>query len=423
MKVIKTAEATGLVALAEGKRWLAQARDLLEVKDFCDKAAAVEHYLKQRDDAGEAAIDAAELRLRAERRLGELLAETVDHKGGRPAKNPITVIGLIPDGINQNQSTRYQQAAKVPEEQFEAHIEEARAEGNHDKLTSVAVRRLASEAKKTKQRDTRKSTRLEKLNAAPNTNGSIEQAERPWQVIHGDCVKVLPVLPASSVRLVFADPPYNQGVDYGDGTKADRLPDDEHERWALSWLESCRHVLSPDGSLWVLISDEYAAEYVVWLKRLGFTLRNWVIWSESFGVQCEGKFARLKRHLLYFTVSSRDFVFNSEAMRVPSARQTVYGDSRADPRGKVMGDVWTDIPRLAGTHGERIPSFPTQLPVALPSRVIACASEEGDMIVDPFSGSATTGIAAIRLHRQYTGIEKQEEFARLSIARLQGEPQ
>src|SRR5262249_19710711 len=87
---------TGLATLEQGKLFLAQARDLLTVLDFRNKSAAVAHYLRQRDDSDEAARDAAELRLRAERRLGELLAETVNHAGSRGVGN--TVLPTLPDG-------------------------------------------------------------------------------------------------------------------------------------------------------------------------------------------------------------------------------------------------------------------------------------------------------------------------------------
>ena len=155
-KAIEPRLQTGLVALMEGKRFLAHARDTLQVLDLRNKAAAVEHYLKQRDDSTSAAIDAAELRLRAERRLGELLAETVDHAGGRPKKNADTVSvfsGTIPDSISQKQSSRYQQAAKVPESEFETLVVTAREKGDIARLTSAAVMRLAKEIQRQEQRD------------------------------------------------------------------------------------------------------------------------------------------------------------------------------------------------------------------------------------------------------------------------------
>jgi site-specific DNA-methyltransferase (adenine-specific) len=107
----------------------------------------------------------------------------------------------------------------------------------------------------------------------------------------------------------------------------------------------------------------------------------------------------------------------------PSDRQTKYADKRADPAGKLWDNVWginPPIPRLTGTCDERIPEFPTQLPLALLEPIVLCASEPGDLIVDPFSGSGTTGAAAIRHGRRYIGIEQSAKFADLARMRLKG---
>src|SRR5262249_17477494 len=123
---------------------------------------------------------------------------------------------------------------------------------------------------------------------------------------------------------------------------------------------------------------------------------NTVIWAESFGQNTERKFARCHRNILVAVKDPKRFVFNAGEVLTLSKRQSVYGDRRAVACGKVMGDVWTDIPRLAGKHDGRVPSFPTQLPVPLLERIIAVYSHEGDLIADPFSGSASTGVAALR---------------------------
>lgn len=193
-KAIETKNATGLVALTEGKRFLAQARDTLQVLDLRNKAAAVEHYLRQRDDSGAAAIDAAELRLRAERRLGELLAETVDHGGDRRSKSrDVTLIGKLPEDITKMQSHRYQQAAKVPEAKFENLVESAREKGDIARLTSAAVMRLAKEVAKE-----------EKVILTANAVASL--TDESFQVSVARMEDLLPSL--SSVDAIITDPPY-----------------------------------------------------------------------------------------------------------------------------------------------------------------------------------------------------------------------
>jgi site-specific DNA-methyltransferase (adenine-specific) len=157
------------------------------------------------------------------------------------------------------------------------------------------------------------------------------------------------------------------------------------------------------------------------LKDLGLTVRAWITWHETFGVNCANNFNRCSRRLFYAVKDPGRFVFHAEAVSRPSDRQAKYNDPRANPDGKILDDVWTDIPRLAGTHKERLPDFPTQLPVALLERVVLCASDPGDLVLDPFSGSATAGVAAVRHGRRYLGVEKNPRFAELSRLRLRGE--
>jgi site-specific DNA-methyltransferase (adenine-specific) len=241
--------------------------------------------------------------------------------------------------------------------------------------------------------------------------------ELPWRIIHGDCLGELPSL--RGARLIFVDPPYNIGIDYGDGKRADLLPDDEYLFWCRSWLAACADALTKDGSLWVMICDEWVEHFALMLNELQLTRRGWIKWYETFGVNCTNNFNRCSRHILYYVADPKHFVFNAESpyIRRQSDRQTKYGDKRADPHGKLLDDVWT-IPRLVDNAAERVPGFPTQVPEEILLRIVACATEPGDLVVDPFSGSATTGAAAVHLGRRYVGIERGEEFWRLSTARM-----
>lgn len=291
----------------------------------------------------------------------------------------------------------------------------------YTKAKEIVERHRTTEAgtpieKVEQQRASREAERLEELNE--NAEGAPDDDDR-WRIVTGDCVEELHRL--ESPRLIFADPPYNIGIDYGDGESGDLLDYDEYVEWAGTWVEACASALAGDGSLWLLVSHEYAAEYALAIKKAGLGIRNWITWYEGFGVNCQTKFNRTSRIIFYAVKGVNDFVFNRDAVSRPSDRQTKYNDARANPDGKVLDDVWTDIPRLAGTHAERIPTFPTQLPIALLSRIIACASEPGDLVVDPFNGSGTTGAAALRLGRRYVGIEKREEFATIARQRLKGE--
>src|SRR5205085_1821551 len=127
---------------------------------------------------------------------------------------------------------------------------------------------------------------------------------------------------------------------------------------------------------------------------------------------------RTSRRLLYAVRDPRHFVFNVDAVNRLSDRLAKYHDGRADPGGKTWDDVWA-IPRLVGNAKERLRGFPTQLPIDLLLPIVGCASNPKDLVIDPFSGSATAGEAALILGRRYIGYEKNPEFARLSRLRLE----
>ena len=164
------------------------------------------------------------------------------------------------------------------------------------------------------------------------------------------------------------------------------------------------------------------------LESAGLHFRNCVKWVETFGVNCTRKFNRTSRPLLYFTRHRSRFVFHPEAVRVRSARLDKYADKRANPAGKIMDDVWTDIPRLCGTFVERIKAtrpngklvFPTQLPLALLRRIVAVSSDPGDLVLDPFAGSATTGVAAVEVGRHFIGVEADPLAVLHAAERLRG---
>jgi len=247
-------------------------------------------------------------------------------------------------------------------------------------------------------------------------------ADQPtWTLIHQDVIDGLESVIANHgpARLIFTDPPYNIGINYG-AHHNDSLPRGEFIDWCERWMQLCQDCLTDDGSLWVMINDEYAADFVVNLRdKCGLTMRAWVKWYETFGVNCSNNFNRTSRHILYFVKDPKRFVFNETAVLRPSDRQTKYGDSRASSGGKIIDDVW-QIARLTGTCKERIPDVPTQLPMELVRRIIEVASEPGDLVVDPFNGSGTTGAVCIEIDRKYIGIDASETFIDIADKRLRG---
>jgi DNA modification methylase len=234
----------------------------------------------------------------------------------------------------------------------------------------------------------------------------------------GDCIEQLGMMPARSVQLVLADPPYNVGIDYGDGERADRLSDAAYIKWLREWIDAAARVLDPDGAMWVICGQEYAGDHQVALRDAGLHWRNTVTWVESFGVNCRRKFNRTSRPMLYATKHPQRFTFNVESLTVPSARQTKYGDKRANPAGKVLDDVWP-ISRVCGTFRERVPGVPTQLPLTLVRRVVLGVTRPGDLVVDPFVGSGTTGVVCVEHGRRFHGFELREGYATIARGRIE----
>ncbi len=250
----------------------------------------------------------------------------------------------------------------------------------------------------------------------------------------GDCVAGMKKLDAGSVDLVFADPPFNIGYDYD--KYDDKKDDNAYLDWTREWIGQACRILKDDGTFWLAIGDEYAAESkMIATRELGLACRSWVIWYYTFGVNCKYKFSRSHAHLFHFVKHPKNFTFNAEPIRVPSARQLVYGDARANPKGRLPDDTWIlrpqDLPegfnpdedtwyfpRVAGTFKERAGFHGCQMPEQLLGRIIRCSSNEDDLVLDPFVGSGTTMAVAKKLKRNWFGFELSKDYAEQVRSRL-----
>ncbi len=259
------------------------------------------------------------------------------------------------------------------------------------------------------------------------------------KIHQGDCIKLMQRLDAGSVDLVFADPPFNIGYEYDQYD--DRQDDQKYLDWCSDWIKEVYRILKPNGTFWLAIGDEYAAELKVAAQReIGFTTRSWVIWYYTFGVNCKNKFSRSHAHLFHFVKDEKIFTFNADdpAIRVPSARALVYGDKRANPKGRLPDDTWILRPqdfqsdrygfmpeqdtwyfsRVAGTFKERQGFHGCQMPEQLLARIIRASSNEGELVLDPFSGSGTTLAVAKKLGRDFLGCELSAEYVKYASERL-----
>ncbi len=407
--------------LEQAAAFLTECQDLDEVKALRDKAEALRLYQKKIDKSGQATIVAGDIKVRAEIRMGELLAEMPKQKGGGDPNHRSPVVTSAPTladlGITKNDSSRCQAMAALPKKEREETIAKAKKAGRAPTSRELRVKGQAH------QRAAKKKAALQAA-AKPSPNG--EPKERTWVIQECDCEDGFRCLEPEeeTADLIFADPPYNEGIDYGNHYN-DSMPFDQYEDSCREWMYQATNRLAWDGSFWLLISWEWAHDLAVVGRELGLHLRQTIVWYESFGVNCTGKFNRCSRALLWFTMHPATFTFNADTpeIRRSSDRQAKYDDKRANPAGKLWDDVWgvnPPIPRLTGTAAERLPDFPTQLPLALLRPIIACASNPGDLVIDPFSGSGTTGAACIELGRRFVGFELSPKFVELSRLRLAG---
>jgi len=254
------------------------------------------------------------------------------------------------------------------------------------------------------------------------------------RVYQEDCLKGLKRVKASSIDLAFADPPFNIGYDYD--VYDDRKGYDQYLDWTRRWTAAVVETLTPTGAFWVAIGDEYAAEMKLILQNdCGLICRSWVVWYYTFGVHCKYKFTRSHAHLFHFVKDAKNFTFNHDDVRVPSARQLVYADKRAVSKGRVPDDTWIlrpqDVPegfapdedtwyysRVCGTFKERQGWHGCQMPEQLLGRIIRACSNAGDVVLDPFAGSGTTLAVAGKLGRRYLGFEISPDYVKQIRRRL-----
>ena len=245
-------------------------------------------------------------------------------------------------------------------------------------------------------------------------------------VIHrGDCIEILKSLPDASVDMVFADPPYNLqlGGDLlrPDNSKVDAVDDDwdkfgsfaEYDAFTRAWLTECRRVLKPEGSIWVIGSYHNVFRLGVAVQDLGFWVLNDIIWRKSNPMpNFKGTRFTNAHETLIWAAKSRDqkrYTFNYDALKAFNEDTQMRSDWTLA--------LCTGEERLKDDNGQK--AHPTQKPEGLLHRVLLAASKPGDVVLDPFFGTGTTGAAAKRLGRRFIGIERDEAYARLARERIE----
>jgi len=242
-------------------------------------------------------------------------------------------------------------------------------------------------------------------------------------IIDGDCLAVMAGLPAASVDLVFADPPYNLQLNgelhRPDNSRVDGVEEEwdkfadfaAYDRFTRAWLTATRRLLKPTGALWVIGSYHNIFRIGAALQDLGFWILNDVVWRKSNPMpNFRGRRFTNAHETLLWCAADRDarYTFNYDAMKALNDELQM----RSDWLIPICGGV----ERLRDESGRK--AHPTQKPEALLHRVLLASTRPGDLVLDPFCGTGTTGAVAKRLGRRFVGIERETAYAALARERI-----
>ncbi len=245
-------------------------------------------------------------------------------------------------------------------------------------------------------------------------------------IIKGDCVAALEALPDKSVDVIFADPPYNLqlggALHRPDQSLVDAC-DDEWDQFASfqaydaftrAWLLACRRVLKPTGTIWVIGSYHNIFRVGATLQDLNFWILNDIVWRKTNPMpNFKGRrFQNAHETMIWASPDpkAKGYTFNYDALKA--------SNDDVQMRSDWLFPICSGGERLKGDDGKKI--HPTQKPEALLARVIMASTKPGDIVLDPFFGSGTTGAVAKRLGRNFVGIEREQDYIDAASARIAG---
>lgn len=245
------------------------------------------------------------------------------------------------------------------------------------------------------------------------------------QILQGDCIDLMNRLPAESVDVVFADPPYNLqlsgDLQRPDNSVVDGVDDDwdkfadfaAYDKFTHDWLKAVRRILKPDGSIWVIGSYHNIFRVGNTLQNLGYWILNDIVWRKTNPMpNFRGKrFTNAHETLIWCGKSQESRpTFNYEAMK--------NLNDELQMRSDWLLPICSGNERLKGEDGAK--AHPTQKPEALLYRVLLSSTKPDDVVLDPFFGTGTTGVVARRMGRHFIGLERDEDYIKAARARLKG---
>jgi len=264
----------------------------------------------------------------------------------------------------------------------------------------------------------------------------------PWAIVdhfslnerivlyQGNCLDVLKDIPSGALQLVITSPPYNLGKEY-----EERLHLQQYTDQQATVIRECVRALAPNGSICWQVGNYVQNGSIVPLDTvlfpafaaLGLKLRNRIVWQFDHGLHCKKRFSGRYETVNWFTKTD-EYVFNLDAVRVPQKypgkryfKGPRKGEYSCNPLGKNPGDVWS-IPNVKSNHVEKT-IHPCQFPVELIERFVLALTNEGDWVFDPFLGSGTTMVAAIRHCRKAAGAEIVPRYINVARSRLRAQMQ
>lgn len=242
-------------------------------------------------------------------------------------------------------------------------------------------------------------------------------------IYNGDAIQVLESkIEDKSIDLIFVDPPYNIGKDFN-GRKDKWNTDQDYLDWCFRWIDLCLSKLKDNGSFYVMTSTQFIPYFDLYLRDK-ISILSRIIWSyDSSGVQAKNFFGSMYEPILFCVKDPKNYTFNSDHILVEAktgAKRKLIDYRKNPPQPynteKVPGNVW-NFPRVRYRMAE-YENHPTQKPIALLERIIKASSNEGDIVLDPFSGTFTTSFVAKSLNRKSIGIEIDEDFTKIGIRRV-----
>lgn len=243
------------------------------------------------------------------------------------------------------------------------------------------------------------------------------------KIFYADALEALKTLPDNSVDLIFADPPYNIGKNFNG--KIEKWDTEEsYLEWCYEWLDLCIQKLKPNGSFYVMTATQFMPYFDIHLRKK-LTILSRLVWSyDSSGVQAKKYYGSMYEPILFCVKDKNNYTFNTNDILVEAktgAKRKLIDYRKAVPTvynsEKVPGNVW-EFSRVRYRMDE-YENHPTQKPISLLERIIKASSNEGDLVLDPFSGAFTTCYVAKELNRNSIGIELQDEYVKIGLRRLQ----